>query len=210
VSGTWEGFLDDPVHHNLYVSTLVYMPTIKMIRRVAKRGDLILEAGCGSGRAAMLMADMGYRVAAVDRSFTLARRISPAAALLEKLHPATADIGFLPFKKKVFKVSYSCGVLEHFDPPDIVALLLEQSRVSTYVVVDVPNHRCTKPCFGDERFYTDDQWADMFGRAGLRVERTVHRGLDRGVYVGNCSVFLARDSQDNEEIPEIIDVYDHY
>jgi hypothetical protein len=50
----------------------------------------------------------------------------------------------------------------------------------------------------------------MFGRAGLRVERTVHRGLDRGAYVGNCSVFLARDSQDNEELLEIIDVYDHY
>ncbi|MFH1673069.1 MAG: class I SAM-dependent methyltransferase [Pseudomonadota bacterium] len=206
----WETFLDDRAHHNLYVNALVYMPTIKMIRRIAKPGDLILEAGCGSGRTAMLLADMGYRVVAVDKSSTLLNRLSNVTAFLPDLNLVSADIGHIPFREKIFKVTYSCGVLEHFDWPEIVGYLREQKKVGTYVLIDVPNDRCVKQCFGDERFYTDEEWIAMLDEAGLAVKKSLHRGLDRGRYVGNCSIFLATDKKDITLLQEKIDVYDHY
>ncbi len=206
----WENFLNDREHHNLYVSALVYMPTIKIIRRIASADDLILEAGCGSGRTAILLADMGYKVVAFDRLLALLERISPVTSFLDNIQLIAGDIGFLPFKKKTFKISYSCGVLEHFDKPDIISFLREQRQISTYVLVDVPNDRCDKQCFGDERFYTDETWRAMFKDAGLSVKKFIHRGMDNGKYVGNCSVILATDMNDNQSVPENIDVYDHY
>lgn len=206
----WETFLDDRTHHNLYVSALVYMPTIKIIRRIASPGDVILEAGCGSGRTAMLLADMGYHIVAVDRSFILLNRLSNITAFLSNLNLVNTDIGDMPFREKIFKVAYSCGVLEHFDQQEIIRFLIEQRKVSTYVIVDVPNDKCVKQCFGDERFYSDEEWNALFNEAGLTVRNVVHRGLDRGKYVGNCSVFLASDQNDKRSLQEKIDVYDYY
>jgi SAM-dependent methyltransferase len=186
------------------------MPTIKIIRRIAKQGDLLLEAGCGSGRSAMLMADMGYRVAALDLSLTLIECLSSALSFFSNLNFVNADIGRIPFRDKSFKISYSCGVLEHFDPPEIIFFLTEQRRVAQFVLVDVPNYTCSKQSFGDERFYTDEKWESMFEEAGLVVQHKLHRGMDTGKFVGNCSVFLARDKNDTSPPKELIDVYDYY
>jgi SAM-dependent methyltransferase len=206
----WEDFLGDGFHHNLYVSALVYMPTIKIIRRIARPGERILEAGCGSGRTSMLLADMGYRLTALDRSEVLLHRISPSTSFLPGLQFVQADMENLPFPDKTFKMVFSCGVLEHFDPPQIVDFLNEQKRVSTFVLVDVPNFRCVKRSFGDERFYTDEEWTQMFHEAGLKVIKLMHRGLDTGKFVGNCSVILAAGEQDVKLVQEEIDVYDYY
>jgi SAM-dependent methyltransferase len=207
---TWENYLSDRTHNNLYVNALVYMPTIKIIRRIAREGDLLLEAGCGSGRSAMLMSDMGYRVAALDLSLKLLEPLSSGNSFFTNLQFVNADIGCIPFTEKAFKISYSCGVLEHFDPPEIVAFIAEQKRVAQFVLVDVPNHRCSEQSFGDERFYTDEKWNTMFKEAGLVVQHKLHRGMDTGKFVGNCSVFLLRDEDDNAPVQESIDVYDYY
>lgn len=206
----WENFLDDQIHHNLYVSALVYMPTIKVVRRCAEPGDLILEAGCGSGRTAMLLADMGYKVVALDKSLTLLNRLDPVTAFFSDLKLINAENLHIPFREKCFKVVYSCGVLEHFEPSEIVSILKEQRRVSTYVLVDVPNDRCVKQSFGDEKFYTEEEWLNMFYAAGLEIKKLIHRGLDKGEYVGNCSIYLATDKNEKLQIKEKIDVYDFY
>jgi ubiquinone/menaquinone biosynthesis C-methylase UbiE len=207
---SWETFLEDRAHHNLYVSSLVHKPVIKLIRRIASPGERLLEAGCGSGRTAMLFSDMGYCTVALDLSHNLLERISSARKFLPEMYPVNADIGVLPFKGKVFKASYSFGVLEHFDPSDIVNFLIEQRRVAKYVLVDIPNDRCENQCYGNERFYSDLQWAEFINRAGLKVMLSFHRGLDTGKYVGNCSVFLAADNGDEDILQEKIDVYDYY
>lgn len=206
----WAEFLADRAHHNLYVSSLVYMPTIKLVRRVAKPGEALLEAGCGSGRTAILFSDMGYPVTALDLSKQLVRQLSKTKAFFDDLTPINGDIRHLPFGDKVFKLVYSCGVLEHFDPEDIVPILAEQRRTARYVVVDVPNDRCTQRAFGDERLFSDALWSRLFDRAGLRVLKIVHRGLDRGKAVANCSVFLTSDNRDRVSLEEKIDVYDFY
>jgi hypothetical protein len=74
----------------------------------------------------------------------------------------------------------------------------------------VPNDRCTKRCFGDERFYSNEEWIYMLNEAGLEVKECLHRGLERGKYVGNCSIFLAGDREDNQCMHQKRDVYDYY
>ena len=112
---TWENYLSDRQHNNLYVNALVYMPTIKIIRRIAREGDYILEAGCGSGRSAMLMSDMGYRVAALDLSRKLLLRLAAATPFFADLELVNGDIGHIPFYDKAFKISYIMS-LQVFTP----------------------------------------------------------------------------------------------
>ena len=92
---TWENYLSDRQHNNLYVNALVYMPTIKIVRKIARAGDYLLEAGCGSGRSAMLMSDMGYRVAGLDLSLQLLERIAPGKSFFTNLQLINGDIGHI-------------------------------------------------------------------------------------------------------------------
>jgi SAM-dependent methyltransferase len=209
VTTDWQEFLSDRSSHNLFSNVLYYMPSLNLIRKVASPGQRLLEAGCGSGRSAMILADMGYHVSAFDLCQSLLQSIIRASGFLRDCHVTNGDIRNLPFKEKAFQVAYSFGVLEHFDPCDIVAMLREQRRVARYVLVDIPNDRCTKQAFGDERFYDDNLWCVMLRRAGLRPLILVHRGLDRGTYVGNCSVFLSID-QDLAPGPLSSDVWSYY
>ena len=158
----------------------------------------------------MLLADMGFQVTSLDISNPLLQQLQPAMTFFQSLQLINGDIQKLPFLDKSFSISYSCGVLEHFSPESILPLLAEQCRVAHHVLVDVPNVKCTKQCYGDENFYSDDKWIKMFNQAGLTVDKIIHRGLDRGKYVGNCSVFLASDAANPKPITETIDVYDHY
>lgn len=206
----WENYLADTEHFNLYVNALVYKPVIKLVRRIARPGDAILEVGCGSGRTAVMLADMGYNVTALDREKGLIDKLSAVTAWIPGLKPVCADMFRIPAGDKEFHLVYSCGVMEHFDPPEILRLLEEQKRVARYVLVDVPNDLCSNTSYGDERFYSDATWTEMMAQAGLSVEKVVNRGLDKGKYVGNCTVFLARSASDMEPLNEICDVYDHY
>jgi SAM-dependent methyltransferase len=76
------------------------------------RGKLVLDAGCGNGRYAMLANEWGARVVAVDISSAvevaranLSQR--PDVAVLQ------ADLFKLPFRPDTFDAAYSVGVLHH-------------------------------------------------------------------------------------------------
>jgi len=76
------------------------------------RGKLVLDAGCGNGRYAMLASDWGARVVAVDISSAVdvaqanvGRR--PDVAVVQ------ADLFRLPFRPATFDAAYSVGVLHH-------------------------------------------------------------------------------------------------
>ena len=206
----WEEYLSERVHHNLFIKAQVYKPTIQLMRRVLRPGEPVIELGSGSGRTAKLMADMGYPTTAVDLAYPLLKPLNAGSDLFGDLKTVNADMANLPFPDKSFKLAYSFQVLEHFDADTIVAFLREQKRIADFVVVDVPNDKCEHQSFGDENFYSDEQWTDMFTQAGLDVQISFQRGLDRGQRVDNCSVFLANDMDSPVELQEITDVYDHY
>ncbi len=75
-------------------------------------GKLVLDAGCGMGRYSAVALSLGAEVVAVDLSESLERVVARAQDQ-PKLHPVEADLLHPPFKKGVFDVVYSQGVLHH-------------------------------------------------------------------------------------------------
>lgn len=75
-------------------------------------GKLVLDAGCGMGRYGAVALSLGAEVVAVDMSESLIR-VAKLAKTQPKLHPVEADLLHPPFKKGVFDVAYSQGVLHH-------------------------------------------------------------------------------------------------
>lgn len=96
------------------------------IRQTFRPGSHLLHAGCGSGQV-----DVGFQkimhLTAVDSSFqaleTYHRTVPDAAAILH------ASILELPFEKSTFDGIYNLGVMEHFQPEEIVRILAEFRRV---------------------------------------------------------------------------------
>ena len=83
-----------------------------MIPREAFAGKLVLDAGCGMGRYSAVACSLGAEVVAADMSDSLIR-VAEKAASDPKLHPVECDLLKPPFKKGVFDLAYSQGVLHH-------------------------------------------------------------------------------------------------
>jgi SAM-dependent methyltransferase len=75
-------------------------------------GKLVLDAGCGMGRYSAVALGLGAEVVAVDMSDSLIR-VAALAREQPKLHAVEADLLRPPFKKEVFDLAYSQGVLHH-------------------------------------------------------------------------------------------------
>ncbi|HXS99155.1 MAG TPA: methyltransferase domain-containing protein [Elusimicrobiota bacterium] len=83
-----------------------------MIPPEAFAGKLVLDAGCGMGRYSAVALGLGAEVVAVDMSDSLIR-VAAAAREYPKLHAVEADLLRPPFKKGIFDLAYSQGVLHH-------------------------------------------------------------------------------------------------
>jgi len=79
-------------------------------------GKLVLDAGCGGGRYALLAARHGAKVVGVD----LSSAVDKASALCEGLPGVAivqADLGRLPLAERSFDLAFSIGVLHHGPDP---------------------------------------------------------------------------------------------
>jgi SAM-dependent methyltransferase len=76
------------------------------------KGKLVLDAGCGMGRYSVVALGLGAEVVAMDLSESL-RRLAAVAPQYPKLHVVQGDLHNPPFKKGVFDVVTSQGVLHH-------------------------------------------------------------------------------------------------
>lgn len=89
----------------------------------------ILDAGCGSGLYAGLLARRGARVTGIDVSATMieiARRETPVELHVEYV---VGELGQLPFQNEAFDMVICAYVLENI--PDLAAVFAEFSRVLT-------------------------------------------------------------------------------
>jgi len=91
-------------------------------------GDLILDAGAGTGRISALLAQRGAKVVALDLSLSSLKICKKRAALQVIL----ADLGALPFKPLVFDKVVCCEVLEHVSREKREVDLHEVRRVMKY------------------------------------------------------------------------------
>jgi SAM-dependent methyltransferase len=144
--------------------------------RLVQRGQLILDAGCGSGRDCSLFERDGFAVVGVDLSRGLlatARAVTNAALVL-------GDIRDLPFPDASFGGIWCCAVLLHLDDDGARTALREMSRVLCHggqLFVSVRQGK------GDEwrpqqdgggrrwfHLYSADQIATLASSAGFSVD----------------------------------------
>ena len=86
----------------------------------------ILEVGCGSGPVAGVLLDTSPHVYGVD--------IAPSAVALTRqsgVLASVADSRELPFKKDVFNLVYSTGMVDLFRDVEAALILKEMSRVTS-------------------------------------------------------------------------------
>lgn len=98
---------------------------------------LVLDAGCGMGRYTAVAAGMGAEIIGLDLSRSILKayektRIHPLA------HIVQADILNLPFRKSLFDLIYSLGVLHHTPDPrraflNLVACLKSDGMISVWL-----------------------------------------------------------------------------
>ena len=86
----------------------------------ARPTDLLLEAGCGTGRMTLALARSVRELVAVDFSFESLRVTQKKLrnADIHNVHLAQADLCRLPFADCTFERIVSCQVLEHVPGPD--------------------------------------------------------------------------------------------
>jgi len=75
-------------------------------------GKLVLDAGCGTGRFAEVVAKYGGEVVCADLSFSVDTAYENIGRL-QNVHIIQADIFNLPLKRGIFDLVYSFGVLHH-------------------------------------------------------------------------------------------------
>lgn len=101
----------------------------KRIEEIRNRGaKLILDCGCGTGKATFLSVRKGFKIISLDISLEMVRRVREKQRLLdlraEKIFLVVADAEKLPFKTRIFDGIISIDILHHL--PSINKALEEQ------------------------------------------------------------------------------------
>ena len=108
-------------------------------------GELILEAGCGSGRFTQLALETGAEVV----SFDLSSAVEAAYAnnkTAPNLHMFHASILQIPLRKELFDKIFCMGVIQHCpDPKQAFRSLIPFLRPGGEIVIDVYERRLFPP-----------------------------------------------------------------
>jgi SAM-dependent methyltransferase len=183
VKDEWPEYLENEA---LFSNAIRLRYLIWTIERYVPCGSRLLEVGFGSGTTAVLLADLGYIVTAVDINEVLVERLRDRYAdwiRMGWLEVRQADMLALPWQEGEFDLAYHQGVLEHFPDEQIVQALREQARVARWVIVDVPNHRHGDRPFGDERLLPPSYWRQLLKEADLELVTELGRDFQRWLYV---------------------------
>lgn len=110
---------------NQLAGQLTNNPIYWRLKKLIKKQDKILEAGCGFGQWVWALSQEGYKITGVDIA---KHTVGQLKKTLPDLDVGIADVENLPFKNKSFDVYLSFGVIEHFqDGPEKV--LAEANRI---------------------------------------------------------------------------------
>ncbi|HLC48676.1 MAG TPA: class I SAM-dependent methyltransferase [Candidatus Norongarragalinales archaeon] len=133
---------------------LLERPFISLVKKYVPEGGRILDAGCGLGRACMLLSLAGYKMTGVDkdrRMLAIARR--NVSKFGGKARFALADLTLLPFKRDSFDAITHQGILEHYYAGQAKAILAHHLKIAPLVIFSVPiKSPHTSRYFSSDRF----------------------------------------------------------
>jgi SAM-dependent methyltransferase len=159
-----------------------YVENVDVERLRLKRGDEVLDVGCGEGYLARRLVEEGYRVTGVEPSERLRAAFEAAAADLDSsayaVIPGYAEQ--LPFGDARWRAAVITEVLEHVEDPATV--LTELHRVVApggVICVSVPTSRTERlysrlhPRYlanaTHRTVFTKEGLTELLARAGFRV-----------------------------------------
>jgi ubiquinone/menaquinone biosynthesis C-methylase UbiE len=142
------------------------------------KGGHIAEIGFGSGMTSILLANLGYKVTALDIDPDVIDLLKDKIGYINNLYVQKQDMFNLKnFDNNYFDIVYHQGVLEHFTDNEIIQTLRQQGRIAKKVVFDVPNdkRKIKFQLYGNERFLSINHWKELIGKSDLHVEKICGR-----------------------------------
>ena len=163
------------------------------------RNDVLLEAGCGTGRMTPIFAGRCKSMMAVDFSFESLRRCQTKLkqAGITNVDLAQADVCALPFRNVSFTKLVSCQVLEHIPTPEsrdrMISELTRVVNPGGGIVLSAYQHSFFTRLFGKKEGQHDGGiYYYRFTRRELRALLAAHlevRGLTGALvyhYLARC------------------------
>ena len=106
----------------------------------------IIDVGCGTGRTALAIAQMGFSVCALDRVPAMldqTRRHAAQAMISDQIIPTLGDVSHLEFEDNSFHLTVALGLLPWVnDPAQALREMLRVTRPDGYLILSSDNsHR---------------------------------------------------------------------
>lgn len=160
---------DDYIRYKLKYKKML----VKKIIKYAKNKNVI-ETGCGTGLTAGYLQKIGLNVTALDLSqkvLDYAEEIAKQSKIIAPCKYEQGDILNLKYNHNTFDVSYSNGVLEHFNDNDIIKTLKQQMNISKYVIFGIPStyFNMNEKMLGNERGLSLKEWEKLIHKANGRI-----------------------------------------
>jgi len=128
-----------------------------------RRGEVILDVGCGRGELVRACSEQGAKTVGIDYSVA-AVKISNVGSKVDNIVIIRASATNLPFKEEIFDKAIMLDIVEHLAPDDLMKCLKDVRRVlkkDGQVLIHTPNR------WGDYAFSVYFKWASRF-RANLK------------------------------------------
>lgn len=157
-----------------------------MLADVIPAGARVLDYGCGDGRVAIPMADLGYEVTAVDSSQTMLDRLTARAPEMTTVH-ADADGLARHFGRRRVDAVYCLAVLIHHSYEDclhIIRKLRAVTKTGGLLILDWPtsDHPAEADSWIGVTTWSPEQQAQACEEIGLeRVDSHLPWGVYRTV-----------------------------
>lgn len=142
--------------------TQLSSPVARAVADLTEAGDVLLEAGCGSGKHSAELATAGRVIELCDFSprvldravelFELSRLPAPRRTLCDLTKPLSWEDGAMD-------TTWSSGVLEHWTDDELLPIVGEMARISRKCVISlVPSARCLFYRLGKQLAEAKGRW----------------------------------------------------
>lgn len=170
--GTLENYVDDKIKNKKIL--------INLIKKYSK-GNKLIESGSGTGVLSTYMSSLGYEVTGIDIDndiLNLSKKIANKYNSKNKPTFKNKSIFKLDYEENYFDVSFSNGVLEHFNDEQIIDTLKQQMKIAKIVIFGIPTKYFNQEeaMYGDERYKSNVFWRNLINMSGgiILEEKSMH------------------------------------
>lgn len=170
--GTLENYVDDKIKNKKIL--------INLIKKYSK-GNKLIESGSGTGVLSTYMSSLGYEVTGIDIDndiLNLSKKIANKYNSKNKPTFKNKSIFKLDYEENYFDVSFSNGVLEHFNDEQIIDTLKQQMKIAKIVIFGIPTKYFNQEeaMYGDERYKSNGFWRNLINMSGgiILEEKSMH------------------------------------